>query len=271
VVFLCGAKPNLDAPCARDRILQYAKKHLSHFHFFMAEDVFSTLPSSPEIDLVELEKRLTGYSDCIIIVLESESAYAELGAFTFQDELAKMVMVISDSQHKNSSSFISQGPVARIKKHSRFKPTIYVNLGSVLTAAQEVSKSLEQIDKKYNKREPLQSFEEFKSCTPKIRMLFLHDLISIYAPLSHNELIFILKEFYGDFKFDINVELSLLQALKRVKKIDGNFLVSSAGSTLFFDFRGANVIKIRVDIVNHYHKYFKVRTKALKKRCGVLH
>jgi hypothetical protein len=40
LVFVCGATPNLLVPGARDRLVQYAQKHLKHFQFFMAEDVF---------------------------------------------------------------------------------------------------------------------------------------------------------------------------------------------------------------------------------------
>ena len=95
-VFLCGANKSEHKPePVRDVLLEYARKHFLGFRFFRAEEVFDALKEKRKSDLLSLEDRIGDYSDCIIIICESESAFAELGAFALSEKLVKQILVIA--------------------------------------------------------------------------------------------------------------------------------------------------------------------------------
>lgn len=266
VIFVCGAMTKPDKPSNRDMFIRYAQKHFMNFQFFKAEDVFSALQERYYSDLLSLEDTLAEFSDCIIIILESEGAFAELGAFTIKDDLANIVLIINDVRFKTSLSFINQGPIAKADKKSIFRPTIHTQLNRILYAEPEIAERLGRIERKNNERIPLSSIAEFKSVKRKIKMLFLLDLIAFCSPLSRQDLIFLLKQLYGEHKFDIKVELSLLRTLRLIHWDEPYYVRSFDDNKLFFDFKGINEIQTRSEIVNYYHKYSKSRIGPLTRR-----
>lgn len=264
LIFTCGARPNLLSPGGRDRLMAYAEKHIKDCHFFMAEKFFEVFQNKYKKDYLSLEDQLAEYCDCIIIVLESEGAFAELGAFSIKDDLAKIILVINDIEFKKSTSFIALGPLAKLDKVSDFKPSIFINTKSILTAASEINDRIQKIIKTKNMRLPIKNYEEFISLKPQIRMFFISDIISLFHPVSHHELIQILKELFGEKDFDISVDTSLLISLGLIKKIKEYYVQSYCGEGRFFKFQGVNEVNARAAIVNHYHKYFKSKVHALK-------
>lgn len=269
VVFVCGAGQKKDYHSGRDFLMQYAQRHLSHMNFFMAEDIFPIFYNKYNYDFLTIERKLADYSDCIIIVLESEGAFAELGAFTIEDKLAEIVLVVNSHDFKNSQSFINYGPINKVNKKSIFGPAIYTNLESILAITPEIEQRLNKIKKEKNKRIDLSTFDNFTNCSAKVRLLFILDLINLCSPINHHELIYLLISFYGKNRFEIRLDLSLLQALKLVKKTeDGYFFKASIDKNLFFEYKGVNELIIRALIVNYYHKYFRDKIEMLKKRIG---
>ena len=101
-------------------------------------------------------------------------------------------------------------------------------------------------------------------------MAFVLDIVSLLHPLSHQELISVLKEIYGSGNsYDINVELTLLMALNFIEKID-DFYVRKAGDyRRFLSFQTINETSLRSQIINHYHKYYKTKASILRKKIGL--
>ncbi|MDZ7682655.1 MAG: hypothetical protein U5J63_13320 [Fodinibius sp.] len=104
------------------RSIDYAEKHMSEYHFYCRK-FFEALTESNKSnknvelsDLLRIEENLTKYSDRMIIILESNSAIAELGAFTIKELFSSLVMVVNDTKFKDASSFISLGPSKRLIK-----------------------------------------------------------------------------------------------------------------------------------------------------------
>ena len=176
--------------------------------------------------------------------------------------------MINDYEFKNSESFINYGPINKVNKISKFKPAIYTNLKSILTVAPDIAERLKIISGEKNKRVDLSTFQNFKSCAAKVRMVFILDLIDLCSPINHQELIYLLLGFYGDNQFDIRLDLSLLEALNLVKRIDRYYIKNSADKNLFFEYKGVNELTIRALIVNYYHKYFRDKITLLKERVG---
>ena len=261
LVLACGRKPNKSSPGGRDLILSYAKKHLKEFQFFIAEKVFELFVDK-DINVLKLEEILLKYCDCVIVVLESQSTFAELGAFAIKKELAKNLLVINDVEFKASQSFISQGPLAEINKVSQFKPVIHIDLKSILRVAPELSKRLSKIKKLKNKTISLRNIDEFNA-EPKAKMLFLLDMITFFQPIRRIEIIRILTTYFGDEMLDIDIELNLLIALGLTTRIDGYYIRPMNNQRLYFVYRSLNEILVRSDIVNHYHKYSRERVTIL--------
>lgn len=269
LILACGKRPNPDSPTGRDRILAYAKSHLKKFQVFIAERVFE-LFHSEDIDLLSLEERLSDFCDCVLLVLESESTYAELGAFAIKKELVENMLVINDADFQTSHSFIKLGPLAKVDKVSRFKPVIHTDLKSILRAVPELVARLSVIERDYNRKVDLSDGEKFRQILPKIRMLFLLDLITFFQPISHKEIIRILTICYGEQAFEVKLELHLLDALGLTTTIDGYYLRPRDNQRLFLAYRGLNEISLRSDVLNHYHKYSRQRVEILKRKVDAL-
>ncbi len=262
LVLACGRRPDSETPGGRDHILEYAQRHLKKLQFFMAEQVFEAFQGKGTLDLLTLEKRLSEFCDCVLIVLESESTYAELGAFALEDKLIKNLLVINDIAFQNSKSFIALGPIAKINAVSRFRPVIHANLASILKAIPQVSQRLDKIEKKYNRRVDISTYARFSEVSSKVRMLFLLDTINMFQPLTHKELIDILKTYFGEESFDIHLELDMLLVLKLARRTAEEYLCCNERRQFYFSYPGIDVVALRAIVVNHYHKYFKARTPA---------
>jgi hypothetical protein len=267
LVFACGARPNDSYPGGRDRIMDYAKIHLKKYNFFIAEKFFDLFQDGEGKDLLYLENQLAKYSDCIIIVLESESTFSELGAFAIKDDLAKIMLVINDKRFNTSKSFIKLGPLAKVDKISKFGPTIYTDIKSILSVAPSISSRLAKIEKKKISIIDIQTYDKFLKISPKIKIVFLLDIVSLFHPISHHELIFILKHIYGkSHSYEINVELGLLRALDLIEQIDGYYVRKLKDYVRFVRFYPINEVSLRSQIINHYHKYSKFRAEILRKK-----
>jgi hypothetical protein len=270
IVFTCGKKPNVDSPTARDRIIQYSCKHFPGFHFFKAEDFFNYFASTGDeennLDLLSIENKLADYTDCIIIVLESPSAIAELGAFANHEKLTPLLLVINDEKFIGEDSFINLGPIAKVNKKSKFKPVIHTNLDSILECIGDISKRLEKIERKYGKKVDLSTYIKFREASPKTRVFFLADIIGMLEPIKVDEVIDFLRVIYEENLVKIKFEIGVLKTLDIIDDMDGFLFMKSNDKRGFYDFKFLDTLGIKSSILNHYHKYFEDRVKVLKNR-----
>ena len=270
IVFVCGASVKIDNKInARKRFLEYAEKHLKEYDFFIAEDFLFT--DDTLSDLLSLEAKMTSYSDCIMIFLESYSAGAELGAFSIQDDLAKQLLVINDIEHKNNSSFIEKGPLAKIDKNSKFAPVIYCKLNMVLESIPQIKKALEKNHGSQNKGVKISDIDSFKTLSPKRRLLFLLDLITIFSPLTKMELVALLKELFGDGYYEIDDEINMLLTMKYIV-FSGKYIIKIKNRirTYFIYGKSLFVRDFRSKIIGYYHRERKDRWKEYLKYIGTI-
>lgn len=129
VAFLCGAR----ASRPREILRQFLEKRDDIINFY-AEDVWYQL-AQRKLSALKVEGELAKISDVVIVIVESPGTFAELGAFSFFQPLRKKLLPILDKKHKEANSFINTGPVRWVDRASLFKPTIYVNLRSILEAS----------------------------------------------------------------------------------------------------------------------------------------
>lgn len=244
--------------------MQYATRYITECSFFRAEQVFTELSRRHPKDLLTIEDDLAGYSDCIIMVLESVGTFAELGAFALSDKVAQIVLAINDVAFRHAKSFINDGPLRKISEQSKFGATLYCDLahGGILNCTSEIQDRLAQLSRRRDHID-LSSIEKFRGTTGKTRMLFLCDLIAVFSPVSERNLRNVLAQIYGERPPSITLDVALLKALGLVQSSGVLCVRSLKDRGLFFDFPGLDVAAVRALVFNHYHRYHKDKLAAL--------
>ena len=274
-VFLCGAnKSPVEISERRKSIIDFARKQLPNTKVLLAEDMFKTLTTEGHKgNILDVEDLISKFSDFILIVLESPSAFAELGAFA-NPQLRDKLIVINDEQFKQSQSFINLGPIAAVREsggasrilHYKMHPNgihekdaigdIYPNLYKLL------SSSSEQLKKTTNNIDSFDPSMHFD----KTSVLFIHDLIYITGPITYKELIEEIKLIFGSKKKYNNVLhiIAVLKAFGSISK-DEYGTYRSTFKSFYLTYR-FDINKIIATFRNHTMKYHAGRLCEFKKK-----
>ncbi|WP_050907916.1 retron St85 family effector protein [Vibrio harveyi] len=222
LLFICGGDPRY---CKRrGEIENYLSKHAKHLLTFRAEYAWETISNTQSsVNALELEEWLADLSDAVIIIVESFGTVAELGAFSLSEPLRTKLLPILDRQYANDESFVNTGPVRWVDRDSVYRPTIYADFDTILTAVPEV---LARIDsdrpKFYYSREGDKTLGNF--LFTKKEMLFVIILIiTSIGPVNDENIIDICKKSFGISKksdvSEIRLLISLCVALEIVEPI----------------------------------------------------
>ena len=107
---------------------------------------------------------------------------------------------------------------------SQFKPAVYANYEAVLKSAVEIHTRLQTIRRNNRQAVSLATADDFKGARPKLRLLFLADLVHIFFPISDKELEHLLQFFYGAGFSEIHLELALLEGLRFIRRSKDGWL-----------------------------------------------
>lgn len=250
LIFVCGAnRPGSQ----REKYLDYANRHLGDFGFFRAEAILEGLEGS---DLLTLEDQLADYSDCLMIFCESESAFAELGAFVLKKTLAKKTLVINDKRFQNSKSFINLGPLVKLERESKFGGAIWADPDRLLFSVDLISDRLKRIG--VGKRKIIKSSFlnglNVSGGEKRNRMMLIYDLIRACAPLSRKELIDLLQHVNEDRLPDLAIDLNFLLNLSLVKLVNGYFVPCSHFGGFVYLSHNRFFESLRIDVIRFYRK-----------------
>lgn len=127
IIFVCGGN---EGSHMRPQFEHVFQKLLSEYEFFKPEFAmknYFALGDSEPFDIADFESLVGGLSLAIVLFPEAPGSFAELGYFSGQKELANKVVLVLDSNHQRSDSFISLGPASKIANVSKFQPTIQMN------------------------------------------------------------------------------------------------------------------------------------------------
>ncbi|MES3676566.1 retron St85 family effector protein [Halomonas elongata] len=226
-VFLCGANKSKDEISERRRaLMDFSNKHLPHTYFFLAEKMFSTLKEEGHKgNLLDVEHLISDFSDYVLIVLESPSSFAELGAFSHHT-LRKKLVVINDEKFEGEESFINFGPIKAINEASGPERIICYKMSSDGVWSKDAigdtfykiyelfQKPLKSKAKpaKIDSLHPGKSFDKYSA-------MFLHDLIFLSGPLGHKEIIELLIKLFGNSNFNnVSHLLAILCAFGSIER-----------------------------------------------------
>jgi hypothetical protein len=184
-VFLCGANRSESRVSERrEAILEFAARHLPHSKVFLAEKVFLVLKGEGHTgNLLDIEQRISEFADDIIIVLESNSAFSELGAFSHKT-LRKKLIVINDLKYQSSKSFVNLGPIQAITEARKANGILWYDMlptgiaerdsvGSVFSPLYQLLKEPLSSRATRLKLEDLNPANNFNKNT----VMFVHDLL----------------------------------------------------------------------------------------------
>ena len=210
---------------------------------FLAEQVFPTLKKEGlHKNLLDIEDQLSQFSDNILIVLESESTFAELGAFSHKTLRDKLI-VINDSKYRHSNSFINLGPLKAIEEYGQKQNILYYKMSSdgvtYLDSIGDIYANLHALLAKRISNRPIPITKD--KCDPGLRfdknsVMLVHDLVYLFGPLVYSEIIEILKIIFGEKNFLLKEHMALLVAIDSVERTDQG-LYKSKLSTLYYQYR----------------------------------
>lgn len=114
IVLLCGGKVNFKTSANDPDPPQASLRHaITNFHtafeIFRPEEIPSWHHDAVFKDLMSFELELASICSLVVIILESEGALVELGAFSQSPELSEKIVAICPSQFINAASFINLG------------------------------------------------------------------------------------------------------------------------------------------------------------------
>jgi hypothetical protein len=273
IVFVCGARRDALVSGRRD-FLKYGERHFPWCRFFEAELAFDAIrhvQGRERVDLLTLEGYLADSADAILIIVESDGAKAELGAFAHDDKIAPITLAINDCRFLDSESFIAEGPIRKLNRVSKFKPMVHTRLDAITKGLDEVSERLERIRRKNRKRLSFDNAAEFLDLPRQHRVLLLADLIWLAAPISYEELISLLKAVLGNGDFGtLRYEVALLQALElihvqQLAEVE-YFLPHPSAWEPFCEYQGAGMLAMRSAFLAGYRRRHRTRLGLLEDR-----
>ena len=268
-VLLCGAnqftEDTTDLSARRKALLGFAQLQLPHAQFFVAEDMFKVLQKEgSKKNILDIENTISTFADKVIIVLESPSAFAELGAFAVHN-LREKLIVINDQKFKDSQSFISLGPLKAIEEKSGKDHIIYYKMkDDGISFTDSIGDTFAPLYSLL--KDPLKgraSKVDFSECDPannfcKRSIMMLHDLVYVCGPITSGELVEVLKILFQHKKnFLVKEHLALLVAIGSLNQIGSNLFRSALGRT-YFDYR-FDLPSVMSIFRNLQQKYFRNR------------
>lgn len=230
-VFVCGASGD---DSIRNKLLHHLKINYKKHDYILAEEVNAIVPENS--DLLTQENILLKYSDCVIIILESFSACAELGAFVnYKDSkdnnnFIDKIFVYNDFQFHDAISFINKGPLKMLDSSSCNKVYYYHNNDPCEIDISELMKGLEKFFPKYKKKNSILGIEDLKKSTESTNFIntlypLIIDIVKLVSPIRNNDLIFLLNKILNNHEktyYEPKEILGILISLKYLKEIKIN-------------------------------------------------
>jgi hypothetical protein len=265
IVFVCG-KALDDIESKRKLLMKYVSRHLAKYNFLLAEKFFKADNEYKPENMLADEHRLAKYSDCIIIILESASSFAELGAFASIIGLHKSLIIINDKKHKDSPSFVNQGIIRPIERTTgELNQCIYVDWRAFSSSFAEVTRRLEIMSRKQRKTIVMDSIADFDAKV-KERLLLTYEIINLLSPITKKELINLFALAFGSTRYDVvHKDVQMLMALEFVSR-QNEYLLSKRAGLKFIDFPGDGNFLIRSECVAYYKKHDPAKLDLLARR-----
>ena len=256
-VFLVGAgqkNPSSIRKSVREEL--ESKKYISWFDVYYPEELFEEfILSGTQYDLLSLENLLAKNVHSVVIILESQGAIAELGAFANHKGLSDRLVVIIDKKYRKDKSFIMLGPVRYLQNKTK-SIVIFHNIRNP-----KIDKLGEQIRKAVRKISKDVSID-YSVKNPIAAQHFLLAAIYVTEPVKMDILTSMINSIIKRTSKNIIILKSSLNILLRSSEVisqNGEYMLTRVGfnrlmQTLKFEPEGYNILnlldKLRVKVLN---------------------
>lgn len=144
-------------------------------------------------DLTAFESDAGCISRVVLLFVESEGAFAELGAFCMQEVLAERLFVVLYSKYYRANSYIALGPLRVLKRVQGDEPSICPVDGDGLADFEKVLPEL--ASEVLEKSKQALKVHPFNSLQVRDQFLFVADIVELFGALSHKEITELLNAF----------------------------------------------------------------------------
>lgn len=224
LMFLCGANRSAGVPSARREAIKRFIEGLSpDYRVIYAEGVFNELIKiGHNRNVLDLEHEISDIADKILIVLESPSAFCELGAFAHQS-FRKKLIIINDLRFKTQQSFINTGPIAAAEEVRA--PVLWYPMGSGVEVVDGIGATFKPLNDAIASK-PAHGAARINDdlsnlAATKESLYFVHDLVLFAGPLSYQELVEVLIVGFGKKNYDMLKRLlGVLRAAGLLRSFD---------------------------------------------------
>lgn len=242
LLFLCGANSSAGVPSARrESIKRFIEGLSASYRVIYAEGVFSELLKiGHSKNVLDLEHEISAIADNIIIVLESPSAFCELGAFSHH-KLREKLIVVNNSQFRSQRSFINTGPIAAAEEVKA--PVLWYPMGDGVDVVDGVGATFKLLRDAVTSNAVHGSKRvhgDLSNLVPtKESLYFVHDLVFFAGPISHQEIVDVLIVAFGKKNYDMLKRLlGILRAAGLVRSFDagGTWIYQSVNEDTFLKY-----------------------------------
>lgn len=251
LIFLCGANQEPGKPSQRRQSLKkFIEEKVKNCRVLYAEDMFSELVrngSSHEKNILDMECDISKIADEVIIILESYSAFCELGAFSRDDFRGKLI-IINDKKFKHEESFINKGPIKAAEESDA--PVFWYSMTSnglseldaIGTVFSGIKNHLERDRKKNRCRADLFEKDDLNLSMNKESVYLLHDIVCLMGPVSYKEIVAFFVAAFGSRDYGILKRiLGILRSSGFVISYEscarkGEWIYRSNSNVMFFEY-----------------------------------
>ncbi len=182
-------------------------------------------------DLVAFESDVSCISRAVLLFVESEGAFAELGAFCTQEVLAERLFVVLFSKYYRANSYIALGPLRVLKRVQGDEHSICPVDGETLDDFKKVLPDLAGIV--LEKTRQLRKGHTFDPQQVRDQFLFIADIVELFGALNIKEIIELLNVFNMALAKPrvtqmLNV-LCLLEVIQQSEHLSRHFYVPPKG------------------------------------------
>ncbi|MFC0710267.1 retron St85 family effector protein [Azorhizophilus paspali] len=275
IVLLCGGHvpqkghPDLQDPPIRS-IRQRIVKSFPEYEIFRPEEIDNWHADGVFKNLIDFESDLASICSLVVIILESEGAIAELGAFSQLPDFNKKLVVIVSEGHADDISFINLGILRHLRGTHESAVKRYP--WDVKRPADAEDQTISDIiDDVKLELDGLQKSQALKVTSEAHLIIIIYELTRLFVALREAEIIEAMKFLGCEIRRDnLRRKLFLLERLGFVKKIaysDSGFY--AAINPNFHNVRFAlksksalNPTRIRLDTLRYYKETKEERNRV---------
>lgn len=218
-------------------------------------------------DILSFEEVLAEISDKIIIIPESAGSYCELGAFAISDSIIDKLIVINKDNKKYAKSFITLGPLKKIKNKAKDNNDNRIITHYGLEYIKNSTSFKETINEIINIPVNICPNNNYDDISLKFLMYEFCNILELFQPLEQYEVIKIYKQICDIDKYTIRNHkkhkirsfeqvIELMEKMTVIEKKKGYYCCSDLFSSYnsFFAINRKEYNEIRLDYLTRIKK-----------------